>query len=123
MSGTGTTTARGGLTIGGTAANSVFSVDLLCTLNNLGTAQIVQNGSSNGYTTTFYIGSTGTFDNKPGASFAFSTDGTSIAAPAAQGGTFLNEGILTKESSQRPATAAPAPSAVESPSMTPAAPR
>ena len=79
MTGTGVTNASGGLTIGGTAANTNYQVQLTRTLNNPGTGQIERSVTGGGFSTTLFIDSGGTFDNQPGASFAFTDDGTNVS--------------------------------------------
>ena len=97
MSGTGVTNAEGGLTIGqATGSGNTKTSSTRRTLNNAGTATIVR--SATGSYTYLYFSSGALFDNKPGASFAFADDTASIENDGGtpSGGTFLNEGAVTK---------------------------
>ena len=100
MSGAGVTNASGGLTIGQAADNGSYVTYLdQRTFNNTGAATIVR--SATGSYTYLYFLDGALFDNKPGASFAFADDSTYINNDGGtpNGGTFLNEGALTKAGS------------------------
>ena len=92
MSGTGTTNANGGLTLGAAGTTDQETLDGR-TLNNFGAATLAAVNVSYG----LLLSSGATFDNKPGASFTFTTDASILSnggSPA--GGTFINEGTLSK---------------------------
>ena len=92
MSGTGTTIANGGLTLGAAATNTQMFLDKR-TLNNFGTATLIENSNSFG----LLLSSGATFHNEPGASFSFLSDSSITSnggSPA--GGTFVNDGTLSK---------------------------
>ena len=91
MSGTGTTVAIGGLTIGDPAAGDQEFLDQR-TLDNDGAATLADY-----YSYGLYLQDGATFDNRAGASFAFVTD-TSIQSDGGSpsGGSFDNEGTLSK---------------------------
>ena len=97
MSGSGVTNAEGGLTLGMATGGGNFG-DFLTqrTLNNAGSAVIER--TPTGSYTYLYLSSGALFDNQPGASFAFANDSTYVQSnggtPA--GGTFLDEGSVTK---------------------------
>src|SRR5271166_2288772 len=100
MSGSGVTNAEGGLTLGIATGGGNFQ-DFLTqrTLNNAGAAVIER--TPTGSYTNLYLTSGALFDNQPGASFAFANDSTYVLSnggtPA--GGTFLDEGSVTKAGS------------------------
>ena len=100
MSGTGVTNAEGGLTLGMATGGGSFQ-DFLTqrTLNNSGAA-VIQNSPTGSYTY-LYLTSGALFDNQPGASFAFANDSTYVQSNGgtSAGGTFLNEGSVTKAGS------------------------
>jgi len=92
MSGTGVTDAQGGLTLGAAGASDQESLSGRA-LNNFAAATLA--GANSSYGLRLDLGAT--FDNKPGASFNFTTDARIDAGggtPA--GGTFNNEGTLSK---------------------------
>jgi hypothetical protein len=94
MSGTGTTDAQGGLTLGGTVANTTYSEVLTgWTLNNYGTGTLAGTYEDSG----LLLGGGAVLDNEAGASFSIA-DNTPIWAyggsPA--GGTVANQGTFAK---------------------------
>jgi hypothetical protein len=97
MSGGGTTDALGGLALGGTAAYSYYSMFLdQRTFNNRGAA--VFQGSVSGYQSRLFLSSGATFDNQAGAGFDLQGDNLGVFGYGGtpDGGTFDNEGALTK---------------------------
>ena len=94
MSGTGTTDAQGGLTLGGTVANTTYSEVLTgWTLNNYGTATLAGTYNDSG----LYLGGGAVLDNEAGASFSIA-DNTPIWADGGSpgGGTVANQGTFAK---------------------------
>jgi len=94
MSGTGTTDAQGGLTLGGTVANTIYQEYLTgWTLNNYGTGTLAGTYEDSG----LLLGGGAVLDNEAGASFSIA-DNTPIWAyggsPA--GGTVANQGTFAK---------------------------
>ncbi len=94
MSGTGTTDAQGGLTLGGTVANTTYSEVLTgWTLNNYGTATLAGTYNDSG----LYLGGGAVLDNEAGASFSIA-DNTPIWSDGGSpgGGTVANQGTFAK---------------------------
>ena len=90
-SGTGTTVAEGGLTLGDQAGDQEFLDQR--TLDNAGPATLAGYSSSYGLN----LSSGATFDNQAGGSFAFVTDAViQDHGGTPDGGTFINEGTLSK---------------------------
>ncbi len=90
-SGTGTTVADGGMTVGDQLGNQEFLDQR--TLDNAGAATLA--GYSSGYG--LYLSSGATIDNEAGASFAFITDAViQDFGGTPDGGTFINAGTLSK---------------------------
>ncbi len=94
MSGSGVTNAEGGLTLGGTAANTTYQESLSArTLNNYATATLAGTYNNSG----LYLSYGGTLDNEAGASFDIA-DNTPIWANGGSpaGGTIVNQGTFAK---------------------------
>ncbi len=94
MSGSGTTIAQGGLTLGGTAANTTYQEGLATrTLDNYSTATLAGTYNNSG----LYLYSGATLDNEAGASFDIA-DNTPIWANGGSpaGGTIANQGTFAK---------------------------
>ena len=94
MSGSGTTNADGGMSIGDPGSNEQMFLDQR-TLNNAGDATFAD--AYPVYPYGLFMSSGATFDNQPGASFAFISDASLIDGNGSpDGGTFINEGTLSK---------------------------
>ncbi len=94
MSGSGVTNADGGLTIGGTSANTTYQEYLSArTLNNYAAATLAGAYNSGG----LYFDSAATFNNEPGASFSITNDSQLwVYGGTTNGGTFNNQGTFLK---------------------------
>ena len=100
MSGSGITSAKGGLTLGGTAATTYYAMYLdQRTFNNSGAAQFRSSSSAGGYYTNLYLSSGALFDNTSTGSLIFTSDYTNFQSNGGtpSGGTFQNDGSLTKQ--------------------------
>ena len=98
MSGAGTTDARGGLALGGSAASTTYDLPLdQRTLINGGDATLA-GSPTDGWIARLYLASGATFVNGPGATFAFAGSEARVepnfGTPA--GGSFVNRGTLSK---------------------------
>ena len=99
IAGSGVLNAQGGLVLGGTDVSSYYSMILdQRTFHNAGAARFQRSASGGGYYSILYLSSGATVDNQAAASFDFTDDNLYIRGNGGtpSGGTFANEGTLTK---------------------------
>ena len=105
MSGSGITNAEGGLTIGGTAANTTYQECLAArSLNNYGTATLAGTYNNSG----LFSRSGATLDNEPGASFDIAdTRRSGPTAAARRAGPSSTRGPSPRPRAPAPASSVP----------------